>query len=166
MGPFDGYADNREPMLRVIGKHRDAADESTGSASRRLLEAARDAWDERSSSGESTATATPRPPCSPRPAPSRFMMDCDTTGIEPDIALVKYKKLVGGGMLKIVNRTVPLALASSATRRADRRHRRLHRRARDHRGRPDLKDEHLPVFDCAFKPATASAPSTTWATCA
>ena len=83
-----------------------------------------------------------------------FMMDCDTTGVEPDIALVKYKKLVGGGMLKIVNTTVPRAL------------RRLGYESREIQdiveyidehdtieGAPHLKDEHLPVFDCAFKPA-------------
>ncbi len=82
-----------------------------------------------------------------------FMMDCDTTGIEPDIALVKYKQLAGGGMLKIVNRTVPMALAQARLRRAgDPGHPRLHRRARHDRGAPGLQDEHLPVFDCAFAP--------------
>jgi ribonucleoside-diphosphate reductase alpha chain len=67
-----------------------------------------------------------------------FMMDCDTTGIEPDIALVKYKQLAGGGMLKIVNQTVPLALQDAGLRRAaDRSDRQVHRRARHDRRRPD-----------------------------
>ena len=83
-----------------------------------------------------------------------FMMDCDTTGIEPDIALVKYKQLAGGGMLKIVNQTVPMALQDARLRRAaDRGDPGLHRRRTTRsKGPPDLKDEHLPVFDCAFEP--------------
>ena len=94
-----------------------------------------------------------------------FMMDCDTTGIEPDIALVKYKKLVGGGMIKIVNQTVPLALREARlqpeqvediVRYIDERE--------TIEGAPHLKDEHLAVFDCAFRRATARARSTGWAT--
>ena len=81
-----------------------------------------------------------------------FMMDCDTTGIEPDIALVKYKLLAGGGMFKIVNRTVPLALERLGySRQQIGRDHRAHRRERHDRRRPDLKDEHLPVFDCAVQ---------------
>src|SRR6185503_6989341 len=83
-----------------------------------------------------------------------FMMDCDTTGIEPDIALIKYKKLVGGGMLKIVNQTLPLALERLGYPQAQvqdilgylDRHETIE-------GAPHLKPEHLPVFDCALKPA-------------
>ncbi|MCP3693703.1 MAG: vitamin B12-dependent ribonucleotide reductase, partial [Planctomycetaceae bacterium] len=84
-----------------------------------------------------------------------FMMDCDTTGIEPDIALVKYKQLAGGGMLKIINNTVPLGLkvlgydepqVEEVTAYID-KHDTIE-------GAPHLKEEHLPVFDCAFKPAT------------
>ena len=93
-----------------------------------------------------------------------FLMDCDTTGIEPDIALVKYKLLAGGGMLKIVNRTVPEALAPARLQReGNRPHHRPHREIRHHRRRGEktaperpfrsgLKPEHLAVFDCAFKP--------------
>ena len=85
------------------------------------------------------------------------MMDCDTTGVEPDIALVKYKKLVGGGMIKIVNQTVPLALKKLGyDDRAGQRHRRLHRRPGDHRGRAAPARAHLPVFDCAFKAANGA----------
>ena len=95
-----------------------------------------------------------------------FMMDCDTTGVEPDIALVKYKKLVGGGLMKIVNHTVPMALEKlgytapqiEAIVHYIDEHETIE-------GAPFLKDEHLPVFDCAFKAgATASGRSTTWAT--
>ena len=83
-----------------------------------------------------------------------FMMDCDTTGIEPDIALVKYKKLVGGGMLKIVNQTVPEALKHLGYSEAQISE--ILHYIEEHgtiEGAPGLKDEHLPVFDCAFKPA-------------
>src|SRR6516165_6996875 len=82
------------------------------------------------------------------------MMDCDTTGIEPDIALIKYKKLVGGGMLKIVNNTVPLALAKLAYQPAQVES--IAAYLNEHEtieGAPDLKPEHLAVFDCAFRPA-------------
>ena len=82
-----------------------------------------------------------------------FMMDCDTTGIEPDIALIKYKKLVGGGMLKIVNNTVPLALAKLGYSRTRARPSSLTSTPRDHRGGAALKAKDLPVFDCAFKPS-------------
>ena len=95
-----------------------------------------------------------------------FMMDCDTTGIEPDIALIKYKKLVGGGMLKIVNQHGAAGAAQARLQPAQvedivgylDEHETIE-------GAPHLKAEHLPVFDCAFKPApTASAASTGWAT--
>ncbi len=83
-----------------------------------------------------------------------FMMDCDTTGIEPDIALVKYKQLAGGGMLKIVNQTVPLALRDAGLRRAADRvdHGATSTSEDTIEGAADLKREHLPVFDCAFQP--------------
>jgi ribonucleoside-diphosphate reductase alpha chain len=94
-----------------------------------------------------------------------FMMDCDTTGVEPDIALVKYKKLVGGGMLKIVNKTVP---ARAARLGYDAEQIKAIVEYIDENdtieGAPDLADEHLPVFDCAFKPANGTRRSTTWAT--
>ncbi len=109
MGPFAGYAKNREPMLRVIDKHRDArqADRRRARAARAAAGGARGRGTRRSRWASSTATATARSRCSRPTGTIGFMMDCDTTGIEPDIALVKYKKLVGGGMMKIVNQTVP-----------------------------------------------------------
>jgi ribonucleoside-diphosphate reductase alpha chain len=81
-----------------------------------------------------------------------FMMDCDTTGIEPDIAIVKYKRLVGGGLLKIVNHTVPEALTKLGYSEKEVEAIIAHVDAKDTiEGAPHLKDEHLPVFDCAFR---------------
>ena len=156
-GPFAGYEKNREPFLRVMRKHRAALkDIDKTHVPKDLLRGARKAvWDEAVELGEQhgyrNAQATVLAPT----GTIGFMMDCDTTGVEPDIALVKYKKLVGGGMMKIVNQTVPMALDEA----------RLHARSRSRRsssyidenetieGAPHLKDAHLPVFDCAFKPA-------------
>ena len=94
-----------------------------------------------------------------------FMMDCDTTGIEPDLALVKYKKLVGGGVIKIVNNTVPAALIKLGyTERGRTPSSATSMPPAPSKARPALKPEHLAVFDCSFRPQTARAPSTTWAT--
>ena len=110
VGPFEGYAANREPMLRVMQMHRDAAEQIDPACPRHLRDAAREIWDEVLAAGRRhgyrNAQATVLAPT----GTISFLMDCDTTGIEPDIALVKYKQLAGGGMLKIVNQTVPLAL--------------------------------------------------------
>ena len=130
--------DNVDSMLDVIHQHREAVEDIQPSAEFHYLkEEARQRLGPRPGArAANTATATPRSPCSPPPAPSRFLMDCDTTGIEPDIALVKYKLLAGGGMLKIVNRTVPEGLRRLGYSAAgDRRHHRPHREIRHHRGR-------------------------------
>jgi ribonucleoside-diphosphate reductase alpha chain len=163
VGPFAGYDENRQPMLRVIGKHREAAyriaDDHVES---QLLTAARRAWDEAHElgavhgyrNGQSTVLAPT--------GTIGFMMDCDTTGVEPDIALVKYKKLVGGGMLKIVNGTVPLALRRLGYGEAAVRDIVAHIDAKDTiEGAPHLREEDLAVFDCAFKPA-GGARSIAW----
>src|SRR5947207_688999 len=110
-GPFGEYAKNREPMLRVMEKHRAAAHQLTTSPeSADVIQGARDTWDDAVKLGRAhgyrNAQATVLAPT----GTIGLMMDCDTTGIEPDLALVKYKKLVGGGLLKIVNTTVPAAL--------------------------------------------------------
>ena len=110
-GPFAGYEKNREPFLRVMRKHRDAVSEiSTKFVPADLMAGAKQAWEEAVELGEDfgyrNAQATVLAPT----GTIGFMMDCDTTGVEPDIALVKYKKLVGGGLMKIVNQTVPMAL--------------------------------------------------------
>ena len=111
MGSFDGYAVNRQPMLRVMAKHREAAyaiPSSTVQAD--LLAAARSTWDEAHELGARHGYRNGQISVIAPTGTISFMLDCDTTGVEPDIALVKYKKLVGGGMLKMVNNTVPAAL--------------------------------------------------------
>jgi ribonucleoside-diphosphate reductase alpha chain len=154
-GPFSGYDKNREPFLRVMRKHRDAMRDVNGrNVPSDLYAAAKTSWDDAVELGEQfgyrNAQATVLAPT----GTIGFMMDCDTTGVEPDIALVKYKKLVGGGMMKIVNQTVPMALTKlgySQPQVSD---------IIDYidknetiEGAPGLKDSHLPVFDCAFKAA-------------
>ena len=111
MGPFSGFAANEEPMLRVLRQHRAAAariDEELVPAD--LLSAAQLAWDEAVAGGEEFGVRNSQASVLAPTGTIAFMMDCDTTGVEPDIALIKYKKLVGGGMLRIVNNTVPRAL--------------------------------------------------------
>jgi ribonucleoside-diphosphate reductase alpha chain len=154
VGPFSGFAVNRQPMLRVIAKHREAAynipnDNVEGD----LVTAARHAWDEAhelgAKHGYRNAQATVLAPT----GTIGFMMDCDTTGVEPDIALVKYKKLVGGGMLKIVNQTVPLALQRLGYGDTAVGDIAAHIDANDTiEGAPSLREEDLAVFDCAFTP--------------
>jgi ribonucleoside-diphosphate reductase alpha chain len=154
-GPFAGYERNREPFLRVMRKHREAVSEITSKFVPADLHAgARQAWDEAVELGEDfgyrNAQATVLAPT----GTIGFMMDCDTTGVEPDIALVKYKKLVGGGLMKIVNGTVPMALTKLGYTRPEVEA--IIHYIDEHEmieGAPFLKDEHLPVFDCAFKPA-------------
>jgi ribonucleoside-diphosphate reductase alpha chain len=154
-GPFAGYEINRDPFLRVMRKHRDAMkDVSQRHVPADLYHAAKQSWDDAVELGEDfgyrNAQATVLAPT----GTIGFMMDCDTTGVEPDIALVKYKKLVGGGMMKIVNMTVPMALKKlgyTASQITDivgyiDAHETIE-------GAPHLLDRDLPVFDCAFKAA-------------
>jgi ribonucleoside-diphosphate reductase alpha chain len=152
-GPFTGYEANREPFLRVMRKHRDAVKGiSQKNVPAELYNSAKQTWDEAVRLGElygyRNAQATVLAPT----GTIGFMMDCDTTGVEPDIALVKYKKLVGGGLMKIVNQTVPMALARLGY--SEQQIRVIVEYIDQHEtieGAPELKDEHLPVFDCAFK---------------
>jgi ribonucleoside-diphosphate reductase alpha chain len=154
-GPFAGFEKNREPMLRVMRKHRDAVAEINGRhVPADLYASAKQAWDEAVELGEDfgyrNAQATVLAPT----GTIGFMMDCDTTGVEPDIALVKYKKLVGGGLMKIVNGTVPMALEKLGYTKPEIEA--IVHYIDEHEmieGAPFLKEEHLPVFDCAFKPA-------------
>jgi len=152
-GPFEGYARNEEPFLRVMRKHRAAVDQIDAAlVPYELIDAAKTCWDEAielgSEHGFRNGQATVLAPT----GTIAFLMDCDTTGIEPDIALIKYKRLVGGGMLKIVNNTVPEAL-----RRLGYSEKQVEEicsfidREETIEGAPGLKDEHLPVFDCAFR---------------
>ncbi|WP_168566152.1 vitamin B12-dependent ribonucleotide reductase [Crateriforma spongiae] len=154
VGPFEAYAENEKPMLNVMRMHREACDEINDDGPSELKEAATKLWDDVCEIGERygfrNAQATVLAPT----GTISFMMDCDTTGIEPDIALVKYKQLAGGGMLKIVNQTVRRGLdklgyqseqIDSILKFIDEND--------TIEGAPDLQAEHLPVFDCAFKAA-------------
>jgi ribonucleoside-diphosphate reductase alpha chain len=154
-GPFAGYPENREPFLRVMRKHREAIkDIDPKHVPADLYGAARQAWDDAVELGEDfgyrNAQATVLAPT----GTIGFMMDCDTTGVEPDIALVKYKKLVGGGMMKIVNQTAPMALKRlgyTAAQIDD-----IVKYIDEHEtieGAPHLLERDLAVFDCAFKAA-------------
>ena len=153
VGPFDAYPPNREAMLRVIGRHRDAAHEIAGSAPEELLAAGRDAWDRALSLGEANGYRNAQATVLAPTGTIAFMMDCDTTGVEPDIALTKFKKLVGGGLIKIVNQTVPQALRGLGYDQAQVTQ--IVRYVDEEgliEGAPGLRDEHLSVFDCALKP--------------
>jgi ribonucleoside-diphosphate reductase alpha chain len=154
MGPYSGYAINCEPMLKVIARHRERAYElDSAHVPLGLLRASREAWDEALKLGENAGYRNSQATVIAPTGTIAFMMDCDTTGIEPDIALVKYKKLVGGGMLKIVNGTVPRALKRLGY--DSREVQEIVEHLDEHEtieGAPHLADAHLPVFDCAFKP--------------
>ena len=154
-GPFGGFERNRDSFMRVMRKHRDAVSEiNQKHVPADLFAGAKQAWDEAVELGEDfgyrNAQATVLAPT----GTIGFMMDCDTTGVEPDIALVKYKKLVGGGLMKIVNQTVPPALEKLGYTAPEIEAIVHHIDEQETiEGAPSLKDEHLPVFDCAFKAA-------------
>ena len=163
IGPFSGYAVNRQPMLRVIGKHREAAyNIPTDNIEADLIGAARHAWDEAHELGARHGYRNSQATVLAPTGTISFMLDCDTTGVEPDIALVKYKKLVGGGMLKMVNGTVPAALRRlgyGETAVAD-----ITAYIDTHdtiEGAPTLREEDVAVFDCAFTPQNGKR-SITW----
>ncbi len=152
IGPYERYAENRDPHNAVMRMHRDASYAIPDSAvvDDGLLKAARCSWDEAVELGEHfgyrNAQATVLAPT----GTISFLMDCDTTGIEPDFSLVKFKELVGGGQMTIVNRTVPLALATLGY--GDEQIEQIEAHIREHGtivGAPGMKDEHLPVFDVA-----------------
>jgi ribonucleoside-diphosphate reductase alpha chain len=152
MGPYDRYEENRDAHNGVMRMHRDASyeiDDPLCSDSE-LLSAARTVWDDAVSAGEAhgyrNAQATVLAPT----GTISFLMDCDTTGVEPDFSLVKFKELVGGGQMTIVNKTVPLALETLGYN--DQQVEQIVAYVNEHGtivGAPDLKDEHLPVFDVA-----------------
>jgi ribonucleoside-diphosphate reductase alpha chain len=154
LGPFADYAENREPFLRVIQKHRAAINQiNPHRVPADLLDAVKQIWTEAYTVGHDFGYRNAQVTVLAPTGTIGFMMDCDTTGIEPDIALIKYKKLVDGGLLKIVNHTVPGALERLGYTE-DERTRILSYLEENEtiEGAPGLKDEHLPVFDCAFKP--------------
>ncbi|MDW8103672.1 MAG: LAGLIDADG family homing endonuclease [Armatimonadota bacterium] len=155
-GPFPGYAKNREPMLEVIRMHRAHVDkiEAKETVPAELLRTAQECWDEALTLGEQVGYRNAQVTVLAPTGTIAFMMDCDTTGVEPDIALVKYKTLVGGGLMKIVNRTVPEALQRLGYSQEQAEDIMAYIERTDTiEGAPHLKPEHLPVFDCAFKPA-------------
>jgi ribonucleoside-diphosphate reductase alpha chain len=151
VGPYEKFAENRDPHLHVMRKHRAAADEIDAAlVEEPLLEAAKRSWDEAIELGEvhgyRNAQATVLAPT----GTISFLMDCDTTGIEPDFSLVKFKELVGGGNMTIVNRTVPEALRTLGY--SDHEVEQIEAWIAEKStivGAPGLKDEHLPVFDVA-----------------
>jgi ribonucleoside-diphosphate reductase alpha chain len=153
-GPFAGYEKNKEPMMRVMRKHRAAIkDIDKSNVPKDMLETAKAVWDEVIEMGEQygfrNAQATVLAPT----GTIGFMMDCDTTGVEPDIALVKYKKLVGGGMMKIVNQTVPMALKKLGYSQPQIKEIIEYIDENETiEGAPHIKEPHQAVFDCAFKP--------------
>jgi ribonucleoside-diphosphate reductase alpha chain len=158
MGPFPRYRMNRKPFLEVIGMHKASAEAiPADGVPADLHEAARESFREALEAGRKHGYKNGQVTVLAPTGTIAFMMDCDTTGVEPDIALVKYKKLVGGGFLKIVNRTVPLALRSlgydekeivDILEYVDENE--------TIEGAPVLKDEHVAVFDCAFRAAKGS----------
>jgi ribonucleoside-diphosphate reductase alpha chain len=150
-GPYEEYEKNREPHNGVMRMHRDAAYDVDGTGVKGdLLEASQRAWDEAVELGEEhgyrNAQATVLAPT----GTISFLMDCDTTGIEPDFSLVKFKELVGGGQMTIANRSVPLALQALGYSEAEIDQIAAHITEKNTIvGAPGLKDEHLPVFDVA-----------------
>jgi ribonucleoside-diphosphate reductase alpha chain len=154
-GACPGWYINREPFLNVIRMHRASVNKiNKENVPAALLEGSRQSWDEALALGEKHGYRNAQVTVLAPTGTIGFMMDCDTTGVEPDLALVKYKKLVGGGMIKIVNQTVPSALwklgytpdqVNSIVSYID--------STGTIEGAPGIKDEHLPVFDCSFKPS-------------
>ncbi len=155
VGPFAGYASNKEPMLHVMSMHRDAAyTQNYASVPPTLAERSRSAWDEALAHGTEYGFRNAQISVLAPTGTISFLMDCDTTGVEPAISLVSYKWLVGGGMIKIVNRIVPEALHKLGYGETQIRDILAYIDEHDTiEGAPHLRPEHLPVFDCAFKPA-------------
>src|SRR5271155_1771463 len=154
-GACPGWYINREPFLDVIRMHRASVNNiNKNNVPSSLYESSKQCWDEALAQGEKHGYRNSQVTVLAPTGTIGFMMDCDTTGVEPDLALVKYKKLVGGGMIKIVNQTVPTALfklgydhdqANAIVSYID--------ATGTIEGAPHIKDEHLAVFDCSFKPA-------------
>ena len=154
-GACPGWYINREPFLDVIRMHRASVNNiNKNNVPTPLYESSKTTWDEALAHGEKHGYRNSQVTVLAPTGTIGFMMDCDTTGVEPDLALVKYKKLVGGGMIKIVNQTVPTALfklgydhdqANAIVSYID--------ATGTIEGAPHIKDDHLAVFDCSFKPA-------------
>ncbi len=162
-GSYAGYAANREPQLNVIAMHRREADalyervETAGSWDRHLQVESRVAWHEALELAKEYGVRNSQVTLLAPTGTIAFMMDCATTGIEPELALVKYKKLVGGGMLKLVNAQVPIALANLGYNAQEVEEIGEYLMAHETiEGAPHLKPTHLAVFDCSFRAANGT----------
>src|SRR5437588_1551307 len=153
-GACPGWYINRVPFLDVIRMHRASVNKiNKENVPANLYEASKDSWDQALALGEKVGYRNSQVTVLAPTGTIGFMMDCDTTGIEPDLALIKYKKLVGGGMIKIVNNTVPAALWKLGYREDQINAIVSYIDATGTiEGAPAIRDEHLPVFDCSFKP--------------
>ncbi|HYB24675.1 MAG TPA: LAGLIDADG family homing endonuclease, partial [Solirubrobacteraceae bacterium] len=152
LGPYERYSENREPHNAVMRKHRDAsyAIPDSACADDELLTAARRSWDEAVELGERYGYRNAQGTVLAPTGTISFLLDCDTTGVEPDFSLVKFKELVGGGQMTIINRTVPLALQTLGY--SEQQIDQIEAHLAEHGtiiGAPGLADEHLPVFDVA-----------------
>ncbi len=157
-GPFAEFKKNRKSMLEVIAKHRLHAESLPEDlVPRSILNSARDAWRDAEDVGKKAGYRNAQTTVLAPTGTIAFMMDCDTTGIEPDLALVKFKRLVGRGMIKMVNNTVPRALNRLGYSHEE------SQEILDYigeegtiEGAPHVREEHLPVFDCSFRPANGT----------
>jgi ribonucleoside-diphosphate reductase alpha chain len=158
MGPFAGYEVNTKPFLDVMRMHRDAVKKiNRNNIPAEMYDTAWKCWSDAVDLGEMHGYRNAQASVLAPTGTIGFMMDCDTTGVEPDLALVKYKKLVGGGTIKIVNNTVPPALRKLGY--DDAQVKAIVDYVNDRgtiEGAPELKNEHLTVFDCAFKPSNGT----------
>ena len=153
VGPFAAYEKNQEPFLEVMRMHRGSVGRINPRNAQGLAEPAQKVWDDAYEAGRRHGYRNAQVTVIAPTGTIGFMMDCDTTGIEPDLALVKYKKLVGGGAIKIVNNTVPQALIRLGYTPAHVEQIVSHIDATGTiEGAPGLKPEHLPVFDCSLHP--------------
>jgi ribonucleoside-diphosphate reductase alpha chain len=157
-GPFEGFETNRAPMLEVIRKHQRAVSKiNSAYVPLEFLGAVHEVWEKAIQEGEAHGYRNAQVTVLAPTGTIAFMMNCDTTGVEPDISLIKYKKLVGGGVLKIVNNTVPRALDRLGYSEGERRGiLEFLEKKETIEGAPYLKEKDFPVFDCAFKPILGS----------
>ncbi len=159
-GPFNGYHKNKEPMLRVIRQHKEAAENlleqvdqaGLGAIHRDLKNAALEVWQDASAIGQNFGFRNSQATVLAPTGTISFLMDCDTTGIEPELALVRYKKLVGGGTIKLVNNQVPNSLRNLGySEDVVQNITQYILQTETIEGAPGLEEKHLPVFDCSFK---------------
>ena len=157
-GPFEAFEANRGPMVKVVRKHRSELEKiDADKVAPGLLSLCREVWNQALEVGEKSGFRNAQISVLAPTGTIGFMMDCDTTGVEPDIALVKYKKLVGGGLMKIVNGSVSRALErlGYGSEQVEEVLRHVEVKGTIE-GATALQEEHLPVFDCALQPASGN----------